>query len=207
MSFAASAGSTWKKDTRGDVMRKLVASQFLSLDGVMEAPETWHFPYFNDEMGAVIGEAISETDAFLMGRRTYEEFAAFWPGQPVDEDPIAAAMNGLPKYVASTTLKQVSWQNSTLLGGDVVGEVRKLKEQSGKDISITGSATLIRSLLAEGVIDELRLMIHPVVVGSGRRLFENGTRQTPLELVESKTFSTGVLNLTYRPAGNGAAAR
>jgi dihydrofolate reductase len=181
-------------------MRRLVASQFLSLDGVMEAPETWHFPYLNDEMGAVIGEAISETDAFLMGRRTYEEFAAFWPGQPVDEDPIAAAMNGLPKYVASNTLKEVSWENSTLLGDDVVGEVRKLKDQPGKDISITGSATLIRSLLAEGVIDELRLMIHPVVVGSGRRLFENGTGQTPLELVESKTFSSGVLNLTYRPA-------
>jgi dihydrofolate reductase len=181
-------------------MRRLVASQFLSLDGVMEAPETWHFPYLNDEMGVVIGEAISETDAFLMGRRTYEEFAAFWPGQPVDEDPIAAAMNGLPKYVASNTLKEVSWENSTLLGDDVVGEVRKLKDQPGKDISITGSATLIRSLLAEGVIDELRLMIHPVVVGSGRRLFENGTGQTPLELVESKTFSSGVLNLTYRPA-------
>jgi dihydrofolate reductase len=181
-------------------MRRLVASQFLSLDGVMEAPETWHFPYLDDEMGAVIGEAISETDAFLMGRRTYEEFAAFWPGQPVDEDPIAAAMNGLPKYVASNTLKEVGWENSTLLGDDVVGEVRKLKDQPGKDISITGSATLIRSLLAEGVIDELRLMIHPVVVGSGRRLFENGTGQTPLELVESKTFSTGVLNLTYRPA-------
>jgi dihydrofolate reductase len=183
-------------------MRKVVASQFLSLDGVMEAPEKWHLPYFNDEMGAVIGKAIAETDALLIGRRTYEEWAAFWPSQSSDEEPIAAAMNGLPKYVASKTLSEVTWQNSTLLGDDVVAEIKKLKQQPGKDIAINGSATLVRSLLGEGVIDELRLMIHPLVVGSGRRLFENGTGQTPLELVESKTFSTGVLNLTYRPAAS-----
>ena len=181
-------------------MRKVVASLFLSLDGVMEAPEKWHLPYFNEEMGAVIGEAISTTDAFLLGRRTYEEWAGYWPDQSVDENPMAAAINGLPKYVASTTLDKVSWQNSTLLGDDVAGEVSKLKQQPGKDISISGSATLVRSLLRDGVLDELRLMVHPVVLGSGGRLFENGTGQTPLELVESKTFSTGVLDLTYRPA-------
>jgi dihydrofolate reductase len=181
-------------------MRKVVASLFLSLDGVMEAPEKWHLPYFNEEMGAVIGEAISSTDAFLLGRRTYEEWAAFWPAQSADENPMAAAINGLPKYVASTTLNEVTWENSKLLGDDVAAAVSDLKQQPGKDISISGSATLVRSLLNEGLIDELRLMVHPVVLGSGGRLFENGTGRTPLELVESKTFSTGVLDLTYRPA-------
>jgi dihydrofolate reductase len=184
-------------------MRKVVASLFVSLDGVMEKPETWHFPYFNDEMGDVIGRAMASTDAFLLGRRTYEEFAEYWPAQPAD-DPMAGVMNGMPKFVASTTLDAVTWQNSTLLGNDVAGEVAKLKQQPGKDISITGSATLVRSLLKDGVLDELRLMIHPVVVGSGRRLFENGTARAALELVESETFSTGVLNLTYRPAQSGS---
>lgn len=185
-------------------MRKVVASLFLSLDGVMEKPETWHFPYFNDEMGEVIGEALSSADAFLLGRRTYEEWAAYWPAQPSEGNPMAAAINGLPKYVASTTLQEVAWQNSMLLGEDVAGEVEQLKRQPGKDIAISGSATLVRSLLRDGVLDELRLMIHPVVVGNGRRLFEDGTSPAPLELVGSETFGTGVLNLTYRPARNGA---
>jgi dihydrofolate reductase len=185
-------------------MSKVVASLFVSLDGVIEAPETWHFPYFNDEMGTVIGEAMSSTDAFLLGRRTYEEWARYWPSQSSDENPMAAAINGLPKYVASRTLDEVTWQNSMLLGADVPEAIEKLKEQPGRDISISGSATLVRSLLGEGLLDELRLMIHPVVVGRGRRLFENGSASAPLELVDSETFSTGVLNLTYRPANGGA---
>ena len=180
-------------------MRKVVASLFVSLDGVMEAPEQWHMPYFNEEMGAVIGQSLSTTDAFLLGRRTYEEWAGYWPDQPVDGNPMAAAINGLPKYVASTTLDEVTWQNSTLLRNDVAGEVAKLKEQPGKDLSISGSATLVRSLLRDGLLDELRLMVHPVVLGSGGRLFENGTGRTGLELVASKSFSTGVLDLAYRP--------
>jgi dihydrofolate reductase len=179
-------------------MRKVIASLFVSLDGVMEKPETWHFPYFNDEMGRAIGQAMSSADAFLLGRRTYEEWAAFWPTQSPEENPMAAAITGMPKFVASTTLDEVTWQNSTLLGEDVAGEVEKLKQQPGKDIVVSGSATLVRSLLRDSVLDELRLMIHPVVVGSGRRLFENGEVQSPLELIESETFSTGVLNLTYR---------
>jgi dihydrofolate reductase len=185
-------------------MRKVIASLFVSLDGVMEKPETWHFPYFNEEMGAAIGQAMSSADAFVLGRRTYEEWAAYWPSQSPEENPMAAAINGMPKYVASTTLDDVTWQNSSLLEGDVAGEVEKLKEQPGKDIVVSGSATLVRSLLREGVLDELRLMVHPVVVGSGRRLFENGEVHAALELVSSESFSTGVLNLTYRPAGNGA---
>jgi dihydrofolate reductase len=181
-------------------MSKVVASLFVSLDGVMEAPEKWHFPYFNDEMGAAIGGAISSTDAFLLGRRTYEEWAQYWPSQTSAENPMAAAINGMPKYVASRTLDEVTWQNSILLGTDVAEAVEELRKQPGRDISISGSATLVRSLLGDGLIDELRLMIHPVVVGSGRRLFENGSAPAPLELVDSRTFSTGVLNLTYRPA-------
>ena len=181
-------------------MRKLVASLFVSLDGVMEAPETWHFPYFAENMGAAIGEAIASTDAFLLGRRTYDEWAAYWPTQSSEGNPMAAAINGLPKYVASRTLDEVSWENSTLLDGDLAGAITKLKREPGKDISVSGSATLVRSLLAEGLLDELRLMIHPVVVGRGRRLFEDGTPHSPLELVASEAFPTGVLNLTYRPS-------
>jgi dihydrofolate reductase len=181
-------------------MRKVVASLFLSLDGVMEAPETWHFPYFDDEMGAVIGEAIASADAFLLGRRTYEEWAAYWPAQSSDESPIAGTINGRPKYVVSTTLAEAEWENSTLLRGDLAEEIAKLKREPGKDIAVSGSATLVRSLLRDGLLDELRLMIHPVVVGRGRRLFENGIGEMPLELVASQTFSTGVLDLTYRPA-------
>jgi len=183
-------------------MRKVVASLFLSLDGVMEAPEEWHFPYFNDEMGAAIGEAMSSADAFLLGRRTYEVWAAYWPDQSADENPMAEVINGLPKFVVSTTLEEVTWENSTVLGADLAGEVSSLKRQPGKDISVSGSATLVRSLLREGLLDELRLMVHPIVLGSGKRLFENGTGRAPLELVASQSFGTGVLNLTYRPAGD-----
>jgi dihydrofolate reductase len=179
-------------------MRNVVASQFVSLDGVVEAPEKWHFPYFNDEMGAVIGEAMSSTDAFLLGRRTYEEWAAFWPTQSADENPMAGVINGLPKYVASTTLEELYWNNATLLDGDAAGAVARLKDEPGKNIAISGSATLIRSLLKEGLVDELHLMIHPVVVGSGRRLFDGD--RSDLELVDSKTFDTGVLYAVYRPA-------
>jgi dihydrofolate reductase len=207
MSFALAAGSSWREAIRpkGSVMRKVIASLFVSLDGVVEKPERWHFPYFNEEMGAAIGQAMSSTDAFLLGRRTYEEWAAFWPSQSPEENPMAAAINGLPKFVASTTLNEVTWENSTLLGDDVAGEVEKLKRQPGKDIVVSGSATLVRSLLQEGVLDELRLMIHPVVVGSGGRLFEDGEVHAALDLVGSETFSTGVLNLTYRPTANGSA--
>jgi dihydrofolate reductase len=202
MSLAVPAGSNSKGNSRleRNVMRKVVASLFVSLDGVMEAPEKWHFPYFNDEMGEVILKAMSASDALLLGRRTYQEFAAFWPNQPADEDPMATFINESPKYVVSTSLEEVDWKNSTLLRRDVANEVKKLKGLPGKDISISGSATLVRSLLREGLLDELRLMIHPVVVGSGRRLFENGTPQAALELVDSETFSTGVVDLTYRPA-------
>ena len=181
-------------------MSKLTASFFISLDGVVEAPETWQRPYFTDEMGAVIGQAIAATGAFLLGRRTYQEWAAFWPQQDPSELPMASAINSLPKYVVSRSLDDAAWQNSTLLKGDLTDEVSKLKQQTDKDVAINGSATLVRSLLEAGLVDELRLMVHPVVVGSGARLFEPSAPQIPLQLASAQTFNTGVLNLTYRPA-------
>jgi dihydrofolate reductase len=180
-------------------MSKVVAAQFMSLDGVTEAPEAWHFDYFNDEMGAAVGAGMAAAEAFLLGRRTYEEWAAHWPVQPPDS-PTAGVMNAMPKYVASTTLAEVEWEGSTLLEGDVAAAVSELKQRGDGEIMVPGSATLTRSLLADGLVDELRLMVHPVVLGSGGRLFEPGTERVALELVESETFSTGVLNLTYRPA-------
>jgi dihydrofolate reductase len=181
-------------------MRKLTASFFISLDGVVEAPDKWHFPYFNDEMGAAVGEAIAATDSMLIGRRTYEEWAAFWPNQDPAADPFVSIMNETPKFVASTTLDKVEWQNSTLLKGDLAEAVNELKARPGKNIGMSGSATLVRSLLEKGLLDELRLLVHPLVVGSGAKLFPEGTTPVNLELVDSRTFSTGVIDLTYRPA-------
>jgi dihydrofolate reductase len=186
-------------------VRKVIVSEFVSLDGVFEAPDQWHFPYFNDEMGQEIGAAMGQADAMLMGRVLYEEWSTFWPQQDPEENPIAARMNGIQKYVVSTTLEgPLGWNNSTLIGENVAEEISRLKQQPGKDISISGSGSLVRSLLKDGLIDELRLMVHPVVVGSGKRLFEEGGEQIALELVDSKTFSTGVVYLTYAPAGKEA---
>jgi dihydrofolate reductase len=184
------------------VVRKIVAGTFLSLDGVMESPDKWHFPYFDDAMGEAVGSQMAEADAMLLGRVTYQEFASYWPHQSNDEVDIADYMNNTPKVVVSTSLDTVGWQNSTLIKTNVAAELAKLKEQPGKDIGVTGSGTLVRSLLRDGLLDELRLLVHPIVVGSGKRLFEAGPAHKPLNLVDSKTFSTGVLFLTYQPAGN-----
>jgi len=188
-------------DSQEVLMRKVVASELVSLDGVVESPQKWHFPYFNDQMADAIGAAMAASDAMLMGRVLYEEWAAFWPKQDPDENPLAARMNGVRKYVVSRTLEEpLEWENSTLIGDHVAEEITRLKEQPGKDISISGSPTLVRSLLEDGLLDELRLMVHPIVVGSGKRLFEEGGDQQALDLVDSKTFSTGVLYLTYQRA-------
>lgn len=182
-------------------MRRVIASELVSLDGVIEAPETWHLPYFNDEMGEAIGAAMADSDAMLFGRVTYDEFAAFWPSQSGEDQEFADYMNNAPKYVVSTTLEEpLQWNNSTLISGDVAEEIANLKQQPGKDIAIVGSGTLVRSLLRDGLLDELGLMVHPIVLGRGKRLFEDGIDEMALELVDSKTFSTGVLYLTYRPA-------
>lgn len=183
-------------------MRKIVAGLFVSLDNVFEAPEQWHFPYFNDEMGEAVGSQMADSDCMLLGRVTYEEFAAYWPGQTSDGEAgeLADFMNDTPKYVVSATLDAADWKNTTLIdGATAVEELTRLKEGPGKDISITGSGTLVRTLLRDGLLDELRLLVHPIVVGHGKRLFDEGD-QIPLTLADSKTFSTGVLSLTYQRA-------
>ncbi|MDQ6831807.1 MAG: dihydrofolate reductase family protein [Chloroflexota bacterium] len=181
-------------------MRKIVAGLFISLDGVTESPDKWQMPYRHDESRAYILAQMDAADAMLLGRVTYQAFASYWPDAPAD-DPFTARMNDTPKYVVSTTLETAEWQNSTLINGNVVEEITRLKQQPGKNIGVTGSATLVRSLLRDNLLDELRLMVHPIVVGSGKRLFEHGGDPLPLKLVDSRTFSTGVLSLTYAPAG------
>jgi dihydrofolate reductase len=137
------------------------------------------------------------------GRVLYEEWAAYWPQQDPEENPVAARMNGIQKYVVSTTLQEpLEWQNSTLIMGNLAEEISRLKQLPGKDISISGSGALVRSLLQDDLLDELRLMVHPIVVGSGKRLFKEGGDRKTLRLVDSKTFSTGVLYLTYQPVQN-----
>jgi dihydrofolate reductase len=183
-------------------MRKIVASYFISLDGVVEAPDQWHFPYFNDEMGEAVWSAMSAADTMLLGRVTYEGFAAAWPERDPggEEGPMVDFMNNTPKVVVSTTLDKVEWQNSSLIRGNVIEEVTKLKQRPGGTIGTTGSVTLVRSLLDAGLVDELRLLLHPIVVGAGVRLFPAEGPKAPLRLAGSQTFETGVLNLTYVPA-------
>jgi dihydrofolate reductase len=177
-------------------MRKIVSGLFISLDGVVEAPDSWHFPYFNDEMGNAVQSMMDGAEAMLLGRKTYEEFAGYWP---TSTDDFADYMNGTRKYVVSNSLTSADWQNSTLVTGDVMKELSELKQQPGGGLSMTGSGTLVSSLLREGLLDELHLLVHPIVVGAGKRLFDDGP-QVPLRLTSSQTFSTGVLHLTYERA-------
>ena len=183
-------------------MRKVIAWELVSLDGVMESPEEWAFSYSNDEMEEENASGMAASDALLLGRVTYEELAAYWPYQNSADQPFTDYLNNTPKYVVSTTLEEpLEWQNSTLIKGNVAEEIIELKQQPGKDITILGSGTLIQSLLRDGLLDELTLVVHPIVVGSGKRLFEDRGDQKALKLVDSKIFSTGVVYLTYQPAG------
>jgi dihydrofolate reductase len=174
-------------------MGYLKSALFISLDGVIESPETWHFPYFDDQMGAVVGEMMSSNDAILLGRQTYDEFAGYWPNAD-PADPTTGVMNGARKYVVSTTLTEPAWENTSVITGDVAAELTKLKADSR--LGTTGSATLVRWLLEQGLIDELHLLVHPIVVGHGRKLFTDGAT-VPLKLVSSTTFDTGVVHLVY----------
>ncbi|WP_328523067.1 dihydrofolate reductase family protein [Kribbella sp. NBC_00359] len=178
-------------------MRKLSAGLFVALDGVVEAPEKWHFPYANEEMNAVVEATGAEADTLLLGRKTYEIFVDFWPKL---QGEMADQINNSAKLVVSTTLPEVDagW-NASLLDGDVVETVTALKKQPGRDISVIGSISLVRQLLRTKVLDELRLLIHPIAVGSGDRLFAEGD-PLPLKLASSTTFSTGVVYAIYQPA-------
>ena len=179
-------------------MRKIVAGQFITLDGVVEIPEAWMGPYFSPELGQAIGSMMAAQDAMLLGRVTYEMFAAHWPNQTGD---MADTMNGTPKYVVSGTLESADWQNTTLIpAADAFSEIAKLKEQPGQNIGMTGSGTLVGSLLREGLLDELHLFVFPLVLGSGQRLFGAPGGQLPLKLLGSATFPTGVMHLTYAKA-------
>lgn len=184
-------------------MRKLVATELVSMDGVAESPDEWAFSYTDDEMQAEDAAGMAASDALLLGRSTYEEFASFWPNQP-DGAPMVDYINSVRKYVVSTTLEEpLGWNNSTVIGGeggDILEEIAALKHEQGGDTTITGSLVLVRSLMREGLLDELRCVVCPVVRGSGRRLFEDEADRRELELVDSKTFGTGVVTLTYRPA-------
>jgi dihydrofolate reductase len=177
-------------------MRKIVARLFMSLDGVVGSPDRWVGPYFNEEIGEAVGAVGEVTDAMLLGRRTYEEWADYWPDKTAEDDPYAGFINDVQKFIVSTTLTTVGWRNSSLLSGDLAEALADLKEQPGTGIGISGSITLIGSLLRMGLLDELVLLVFPVVVGSGKRLFEVD-EQVPLRLVDSKTFQGGVLSLTY----------
>jgi dihydrofolate reductase len=172
----------------------------MSVDGVMESPEEWAFAYSSGEMEEASASGMARSDALLLGRVTYEHLAAYWPDQP-GGTPMVDFLNGVPKYVVSRTLEEpLAWNNSTLIKGNAAEEIAKLKRQQGKDITVLGSGELVRSLLCDGLLDELRLMVHPLVMGNGKRLFENGADRKALELVNSRTFATGVVYLTYRPA-------
>jgi len=179
-------------------MRKIVAGLFISLDGVVEAADQWMGPWFNAELGQTVGSLMAEQDAMLLGRVTYDEFAAHWPQQTGE---MADTMNGTPKYVVSGTLKSAEWQNTTVIpAASAFAEIAGLKQQPGRNIGMTGSATLIGSLLREGLLDELHLFVLPLVAGSGKRLFGTPGDQLPLKLLGSATFQTGAVHLTYAKA-------
>jgi dihydrofolate reductase len=179
-------------------MRKITAVEFITLDGVAEAPEEWTMPYFNEELVEIAQAGMDSADAMLLGRQTYQDFASYWPHQP-PEAPFAAWTNDTHKYVVSTTLTSLEYGPATQISKDVAAEVRKLKEQEGKGISLLGSPTLVRSLLPEGLIDELSLFLCPIVEGKGKRLFEQPTDELPMRLTGSRVLKTGAVALTYAP--------
>jgi dihydrofolate reductase len=190
-------------------VRKVIASEFVSVDGVMEDP-SWTFQFASEEQERFKFDELAASDALLLGRTTYEGFATAWPNMMEQyEGPrraelgeYADMMNGYSKYVVSTTLEEpLEWDNSMLIKGNVAEEVSRLKQQPGKDILIFGSGKLVNTLMQHDLIDEYRLMVFPMVVGSGKRLFGDGIDTTVLELVDTETFGSGVVVLTYRPAG------
>jgi dihydrofolate reductase len=180
-------------------VRKIKSNFFISLDGVVESPDQWHFPYFDDEMSAAVGAGFATADAMLMGRVLYDEWAAYWPEHA--DEPFGDVINAMQKYVVSESLESAEWQNTEVISGNVAQRLTDLKSRDGGDIAMSGSATTVRSLLREGLVDELNLLVHPIAVGGGlARLFSPDEPSLPLELLRAETFKSGVLNLSYGPA-------
>lgn len=178
---------------------RLVATEYLSIDGVFEEPGHWSFPFFNDEAAQFKSKELAETDALLLGRRTYEGFAAAWPTM-TGTGEFGEKMNSMPKYVVSSSLEKVEWRGSQLVKGNVVAEIRKLKDKPGKDLLLSGSAQLFDELMRANLIDLYRFMVHPIMLGKGRRLFPEGGAQRTLELAEARSLGSGIVILEYRPA-------
>jgi dihydrofolate reductase len=185
-------------------MRKIVASLFISLDGVVEEPGNWHFPYFNDEMGAAVDAVLGRADTMLLGRKTYDDHAGAWPEREAEggEDAeFAKSLGDARKIVVSRQQLELTWRNSEQLRGDLVEGVTALKDEPGEgNIAMSGSISVVRQLLAAGLLDELHLLVHPIAVRQGMRLFDEGDTSIPLKLLSSQAFSTGVLHLVYGPA-------
>ena len=184
-------------------MRKIVAGLFISLDGVVEAPDQWHFPYFNDEMGEAVGASLGTADTMLFGRTTYDSFAGAWPEREAaggEDAAFAKLLGDQRKIVVSNQRLEFSWRNTEQLEGDFVEAVTALKNEPGGTIALSGSVSVVRQLLAAGLLDELHLLLHPIAVRKGMRLFDEGNASIPLRLISSLTFETGVLNLVYTPA-------
>jgi dihydrofolate reductase len=195
-------------------MRRIVVATFTSLDGVMQAPGGpqedptcgftlggWVAPYFDEALGASLGQIFGRPFDLLLGRKTYDIFAAHWPHVTDPNDPIAASFNRVTKYVASRSRPKLDWQNSQLLGDDVVASLKTLKSQDGADLVVQGSSELLQTLWRDGLVDELSVLIFPVVLGKGKRLFGNGVSPAGLKLLKSQSFPTGVIVANYRPDG------
>ena len=178
---------------------RLVATEYLSFDGVFEEPGRWSGPFFNEEAQRFKFDELQATDALLLGRKTYEGFAAAWPKMPGTGE-FGVKMNSMPKYVVSSTLKTVDWTGSRLITGDVAGEIRKLKAAPGKDLLLSGSGQLFNSLMQSDLIDLYRFMLHPIVLGKGKRLFVDGNATRVLELMDTKRFASGIIIAEYRSA-------
>lgn len=179
-------------------MRKLVVTEYLTLDGVFEEPGHWSFDFWNEEAMLYKRDELFSSDAQLLGRVTYEGFAKAWPTMP-DTGDFGERMNSMPKYVVSTTLTNAEWQNSTIISKNVVEEIKKLKEHPGQNILVAGSGRLVNTLMQHHLVDEFRCMVYPVVLGSGKRLFPEGSEKYTFKLMETKAFKTGVIVLHYQP--------
>lgn len=194
-------------------MRRLVVGEFISLDGVVQAPGApdedrdggfahggWTVPFFDEQLGEIMTELVTGAGGLLLGRKTYEGFAAAWP-LVGDDDPIAATLNRIPKYVASRTLTTLEWNNSTLLTGDIAKAVADLKQEPGDDLQVSGSSDFLQTLIRHDLVDAYQLVVFPVLLGGGKRLFGSGTLPASLRLVDSKTTNTGVVVQRYERAG------